>query len=79
MVGHLILSGLAGFLVGKLMRGEGYGFIIDVLLGLIGGWFGSMIFEKLEITINGNVGLFIASIAGASILVLLVRLTKKEI
>ena len=36
---------LAGFLAGKIMRGRGYGVLIDLLLGLVGsvvgGWMGS--------------------------------------
>ena len=35
---YLLLSGLAGFLAGKLMRGRGYGVFADILLGIVGGF-----------------------------------------
>ena len=79
MIIHLILGGLAGFLVGKLLSGDGYGIIVDILLGLVGGWIGGWLFGKLGITLGGNVGYFIAAVAGAALLVWVVRLTKKEI
>ena len=42
MILILISGGLASFVAGKIMRGEGYGPVLDILLGLVGwleGWF----------------------------------------
>ncbi len=79
MLLHLILGGLAGFIVGKLMRGEGYGFIVDIILGLVGGWVGGWLFGRLGITMGGNIGHFIAALVGAAVLVLLVRFIKQKV
>lgn len=51
MVGHYIAwmaTGiLAGWLVGVVMRGRGYGLIGDLLLGLLGGVVGGFLFRTL--------------------------------
>lgn len=73
----LIIGGIAGWLAGMFTRGKGYGIIVDILLGLAGGWLGSWIGKQLNIHFAGNIGYFITAFAGAVIIVLLVRLTKK--
>jgi len=73
MIWHLILGGLAGFLAGKVMRGEGYGILIDILLGLIGGWFGGWIGGILHVP---NFGYFITAFIGSVLLVWIARLIK---
>ncbi len=79
MIWHLILGGVAGFLAGKVMRGDGYGVIVDVILGLVGGWFGGWLGEKLHIELGGSIGYLITAFVGAVILVWLGRLIKKAV
>ena len=38
----LIIGGVAGWLAGKLMKGDGYGLVVNILLGLVGEYFLSM-------------------------------------
>ena len=47
------------------------------LLGLAGAWLGGWLGKQLNIHFAGNIGYFITAFAGAVIIVLLVRLTKK--
>jgi uncharacterized membrane protein YeaQ/YmgE (transglycosylase-associated protein family) len=70
MIWHIILGGLAGFLAGKVMRGQGYGVIVDILLGLAGGLVGSFIAGLLHIP---PFGYFITAFLGALLLVWLTR------
>ncbi|WP_221284866.1 GlsB/YeaQ/YmgE family stress response membrane protein [Mucilaginibacter sp. SP1R1] len=77
MVFHLILGCLAGFLAGKVMRGEGYGFIVDILLGLAGGWVGSWVLGLLGLHIPVW-SYFITAFLGAVLLVWIVRLVKGD-
>ena len=76
MIWHLILGGIAGFLAGKIMRGDGYGIIVDIILGLIGGWLGGWLGGKLNIHLGGSIGYLITAVIGAIILVWVVRLIK---
>lgn len=73
---HLLLGGIAGWLAGKVMRGEGYGVLIDIILGLLGGWVGGFIGEKLGINLGGSLGYLITAFLGAVLLVWISRLIK---
>ena len=73
---HLLLGGIAGWLAGKVMRGDGYGVVIDIILGLLGGWVGGFIGEKLGINLGGNLGYLITAFLGAVLLVWVSRLIK---
>ena len=44
MIRVIIVGLIAGWLAGKLMRGYGYGAVADILLGLVGGIIGSILF-----------------------------------
>ena len=37
MIGAIIVGIIAGFLAGKIMRGGGFGLVLNLLLGLVGG------------------------------------------
>jgi uncharacterized membrane protein YeaQ/YmgE (transglycosylase-associated protein family) len=76
LIMHLIIGGIAGFLAGKLIKGEGYGIIVDIILGLVGGWVGGWLFDLLGITAAGQWGAFITAFAGACVLVGLSRVIK---
>lgn len=77
MIWHLILGGVAGVLAGKVMSGGGYGILVDIILGVAGGWFGGWLGEKLGIHLGGSIGYLITAFAGAIILVWLGRMIKK--
>lgn len=47
MIGTLIIGGLAGWLTGKFTKGEGYGILMNIGLGILGGWFGGWLFGIL--------------------------------
>jgi uncharacterized membrane protein YeaQ/YmgE (transglycosylase-associated protein family) len=64
---------LAGFLAGKIMRGKGYGLLIDLLLGLVGSVVGGFVFGLLGLYGYGLVGQLVIATAGAVMLIWLVR------
>lgn len=76
MIGYLILGGIAGFLAGKVMRGEGYGLIVDIILGLLGGSFGGWLGAILGIHLVGSIGYLLTAFIGAVLLVWIVRKVK---
>lgn len=75
---YILLGALAGYLTGLIMRGGGYGFLINVLLGIAGGFLGGWIFGLLGIHTNSIVGGLICSVVGAAVLVLLAGLITKK-
>ena len=47
---YIILVGLvAGWAAGKIMKGAGYGVIVDILLGIAGALFGSWVLRVLHL------------------------------
>jgi uncharacterized membrane protein YeaQ/YmgE (transglycosylase-associated protein family) len=64
---------LAGWLAGKIMRGRGYGVIIDLLLGIVGSIIGAFVFGLLGLHAYGLVGSIVVATAGAMMLLYLVR------
>src|SRR5215469_1225333 len=69
MIGTIIIGLIAGWLAGMLMRGSGYGIIIDILLGLIGAVIGGWIFGALGIVVVGGIGYLAMATVGAVVLV----------
>ena len=41
---YIIIGIAAGFLAGKIMRGGGFGVIINLILGIVGGVLGGWVF-----------------------------------
>jgi len=74
---YLFIGGLAGFLAGKALSGEGFGFIADIIVGVVGGWLGSWLFGLLEISVPGHMGELVTAFVGACILVYVSRLMKR--
>src|SRR5262245_20714678 len=75
---YSIIGGLiAGWLAGQVMKGGGYGILIDILLGLLGGIVGGWLFGSLGIWPGGGIfGSILVSFVGAVILVAITRAIK---
>ena len=77
MLYSIIVGLIAGWLAGQVMRGGGYGILIDIVLGLLGGILGGWLFTALGIWPSGGiVGSIIVSFIGAVILVAITRVLK---
>ncbi len=74
-----LLAGLiAGWLTGKIMKGSGYGFFVDILLGIAGAFVGGFIARTVGLELHGGfIYSTLVALAGAIILVALVRLIKR--
>jgi uncharacterized membrane protein YeaQ/YmgE (transglycosylase-associated protein family) len=74
-----ILVGLiAGWLAGQLMKGGGYGVLVDIILGILGGVVGGWVFGIVGIwPAGGIIGSIIVAFVGAIILIGITRLIKR--
>ena len=61
----IIIGIVAGYLAGKIMRGGGFGVIVNLILGIIGGVLGGWVFSLLGISAGGILGSLITSTVGA--------------
>ena len=74
---ELALCALAGWATGQIMKGGGYGLLVDILLGIAGGWLGGLLIGRFAMG-GGLLGEFLLRLIGAVILVALVRLIKRR-
>lgn len=74
----LVVGLIAGWLAGQVMKGGGYGVLVDIILGLLGGVVGGWIFGALGIWHGGGmIGSIIVAFVGAVILVAITHLLKR--
>jgi uncharacterized membrane protein YeaQ/YmgE (transglycosylase-associated protein family) len=77
-IGWIIVGGIAGWLAGKLMKGGGFGILVNVLLGIVGSVIGGWLFGLLGISVGGGfIGSLASATVGAIVLLALVGLFKK--
>ena len=78
MILAIIIGILAGFFAGKIMNGSGYGLLMDLGLGLLGGIVGSLVLGILGIGATGIIGSILISTFGAVLLIWIVRMVKSS-
>ena len=77
IIAWIIIGIIAGWITGKLMKGSGFGAIMDMIVGLVGALIGGFISSRLGMGGVGDHGLvmsIVIAVIGAVILTLLVRL-----
>ncbi len=73
LIWEIAIGILAGFLAGKIMRGAGYGILMDLVLGIVGSVVGGFVFSLLGLQAYGIVGSLVVATAGAVMLVAIVH------
>lgn len=80
-LGALIVGGVAGWLAGKVMRGGGFGALINVILGIVGGLIGNWLINLLPflsfLQSWGVVGSVLIGFIGAAIILGIAGLFKR--
>src|SRR4029077_3514048 len=70
---QIVIGILAGWLAGKIMRGRGFGVLMDLLIGVVGSLLGGLVFGLLGLYASGVIGQLVVATAGAMMLLYLVR------
>jgi len=71
----LLIGAIAGLLAQVLIPGRGFGMIVTIILGMIGGWLGSILFKSyLSFTHNAIIDHIICATVGAMILCIVINL-----
>ena len=79
LVFAILVGCIAGFAAGKIMRGGGFGFIVNTILGLIGGVVGGWLLGMLGVSIPGGpIGGVITAFIGAVIVLGIASLFNKK-
>lgn len=74
----ILIGALAGWIGGKLMRGEGFGLIGNIVVGIVGAVIGGWIFDSLNISSSGFGGTIASSVVGAVFFLFIVGLIKNK-
>jgi uncharacterized membrane protein YeaQ/YmgE (transglycosylase-associated protein family) len=78
VVWWIIVGLVAGWATGKIMRGAGYGVLMDIGLGIVGAVVGGMIMRALGFYASGGlIPVILVAILGAVVVVVVVRLLRK--
>jgi uncharacterized membrane protein YeaQ/YmgE (transglycosylase-associated protein family) len=71
----IIIGLVAGYLTGKIMRGAGFGPIVDIIVGVIGAIIGGLIMVSLGYAGTGGfLYTVVIAVLGAIVLTLILRL-----
>ena len=77
IVWFLVLGAVAGWTAGKIMKGKGFGFLGNIVVGVIGAMLGGFLFRLLGISAGGTIGSLVTAVVGAVVLLYLVGVMKK--
>ena len=79
VVWWIIVGLIAGWATGKIMRGSGYGVLMDIILGIVGAIIGGWIMRSLGFAGQGGmVYTILVAIGGAIVLTAIVRLITRR-
>jgi uncharacterized membrane protein YeaQ/YmgE (transglycosylase-associated protein family) len=77
IIAWIVIGVVAGWLTGKILKGSGFGFFVDMIVGLIGAMVGGFISYHLGLGGVNEHGLIVSiviAVFGAVVLTWLVRL-----
>jgi len=78
VIAWLIIGAIAGWLAGVLVRGGGFGLIVDIIVGIVGAFIGGWLAGVLHISLGGGwIGSIITAVIGAVILLFIIRLVRR--
>lgn len=74
----IIIGIAAGAIAGWIMKGKGFGMVINLIVGLVGSLLGGWIYSLLGITTGGILGVLLMSVVGAVVLLWIISLFRKK-
>ena len=77
LIWWLVVGLIAGWAAGKIMKGGGYGTVMDIVLGIVGAVVGGWLMGLLGISAGGFIGTIVVAIIGAVFLIWISRMIKK--
>ncbi|WP_233835090.1 GlsB/YeaQ/YmgE family stress response membrane protein [Paraburkholderia sp. ZP32-5] len=78
VIAWIIIGAIAGWLAGVLVRGGGFGLIVDIIVGIVGAFIGGWLAGVLHISLgSGWIGSIITAVIGAVILLFIIRLVRR--
>ncbi len=73
----IIIGILAGAIAGWIMKGSGFGMVVNLIIGLVGSVLGGWIYTLLGLSTTGILGSLLMSVIGAVVLLWIVSLFRR--
>jgi uncharacterized membrane protein YeaQ/YmgE (transglycosylase-associated protein family) len=78
LIWWIVVGLIAGWLAGKVMKGSGYGVLMDIVIGMVGAVIGGFLFGRLGgFPFRGLIGSIVVAFVGSVILIWLSRMLRK--
>ncbi|MFL9925960.1 GlsB/YeaQ/YmgE family stress response membrane protein [Herbaspirillum lusitanum] len=78
LIAWLVIGAIAGWLAGVLVKGGGFGLLVDILIGIVGAVIGGWLAGALGIAVGGGIlASIVTATLGAVVLLLIVRAFKR--
>ena len=78
LIAWLVIGAIAGWLAGLVVKGSGFGLVMDIIVGIVGAVIGGWLSGVLGIHLGGGlVSSIVVAIVGAAILLVVIRLFKR--
>ena len=77
MLWFLLIGIAAGWLAGQIMKGGGFGFVGDLIVGVIGALLGGFLFGLFGLSAVGRLGSLVTATVGAIALIALLRVINR--
>lgn len=74
----LLIGLIAGWLAGRILRGNGFGIIVNLVIGVVGSFLGGIVFGLLGFRSYGLIAELIVATIGAILLIFLAGIIKKR-
>ena len=78
VVGLIVTGGLAGWIAGVLLRGAGYGLVVNIVIGVVGGIVSGKLFALMGVVPNGWLVNLATAVVGALLLLSLLSLSRRS-
>ncbi len=78
LIAWLVIGAIAGWLAGVLMKGGGFGLVVDIIVGIVGAFIGGWLAGLVGISTSGGwIASIITALVGAVVLLFVIRLFKR--
>lgn len=74
----LIIGAVAGWLAGVIMKGAGFGVVVNIIVGCVGAVLGGWLFRLLGLFSSGLTGSLVTALVGAIILLWILSMVNKK-
>ena len=74
----LALGAFTGWIAGLIMKGGGFGLIVNIIVGIVGAMIGGWVFSFIDSESTSLIGSMYTAVVGAVILLVIIGLFKKS-